>query len=270
MRFWLGKTTLLCRLQARGVDTMTRMPSPTFFTRAFAAFLTAVLLVGCGTLDVPRADNYPASGQKKARAVHHWDVLADDVASRVTSKIAAWPEGEHPIHVTVADDSSFNRGFIKLLRVHLLNRGVVLSTEPAAVELEVQTQLVQHEESVPRSLPVPVVGTILGTGVGVWRDWKTHYSDRVLLPGVATAIGLGAGLALDMATSYTQGAAAGGPTRTEVLITTTLKTKDRYLAGSADMYYIERADAVLYQPELPAPPPPLPAPLKTWRVVAPS
>lgn len=47
----------------------------------------------------------------------------------------------------------------------------------------------------------------------------------------------------------------GGPTRTEVLITTALKSGDRYLAGSADVYYIERDDAVLYQA-----PPPLP-----WR-----
>ena len=88
--------------------------------------LAATLLGGCGTLDVPRADNYPATGQKKARAVHHWDVLAGDVAARVAEKIASWPAGEYPIHVTVADKSSFNAGFLKLLTVHLLNRGVVL------------------------------------------------------------------------------------------------------------------------------------------------
>lgn len=268
MCFWSVNTTLLHRLHSLGADTMVRMSSPILHTRAIIALLAAVVLGGCGTLDVPRADNYAASGQKKARVIHHWDVLADDVASRVVSKIAVWPEGEHPIHVTVADESSFNLGFLKLLRVHLLNRGVVLSTVPTAVELEVQTQVVQHGASVPQSLPVPIVGTVLGTGVGVWRDWKTHYSDRVLLPGVATAIGLGAGLALDMATSYTQGAAAGGPTRTEVLITTTLKTQDRYLAGSADMYYIERDDVALYKPEPPPPPPPR-TPIKTWRVVEP-
>lgn len=85
--------------------------------------LAATLLAGCGTLDVPRADNHPATGQKKARAVHHWDVLAGDVAARVAEKIASWPAGEYPIHVTVADKSSFNAGFLKLLTVHLLNRG---------------------------------------------------------------------------------------------------------------------------------------------------
>ena len=83
--------------------------------------------------DVPRADSYPATGQKKARAVHHWDVLADDVAARVAGKIAAWPAGEHPIYVTVPDDSSFNQGFLKLLRVRLLDRGVALA--PGAYEV---------------------------------------------------------------------------------------------------------------------------------------
>ena len=244
------------------------MTSPYLRIPSVAALLAAVLLSGCGTLDVPRADNYPATGQKKARAVHHWDVLAGDVAARVADKIASWPQGEYPIHVTVADNSSFNLAFLKLLKVHLLNRGVAVSTVPTAVVLEVQTQLVQHESAVPRSLPVPVGGTLLGTGVGVWRDWKVHYADRTLLPGVATVLGVGAGVALDMAQLYTQGAAAGGPTRTEVLITTTLKSQDRYLAGSADMYYIEQADAVLYLPELP-PVAPTPTRVKTWRVVAP-
>ncbi len=231
-----------------------------------AAIVAVALLAGCGTLDKPRADNYPATGQKKARAVHHWDVLAGDVAARVAEKIAAWPAGEHPIHVTVADGSSFNQGFLKLLRVQLLDRGIPLSTGPAAVELEVQTQVVQHEAMVSGIPPIPLPLTILGTGVGVWRDWHVHYSNRNLLPGVATALGVGAGLALDMVRTHTQGAAAGGPTHTEVLITTALKTQDRYLAGSADMYYIEREDAVLYQPPLPSPPP---TPVKQWKVVAP-
>ena len=257
---------MLCRWRVTDATTIVFMSFPIFRIPVLVGSLAAALLGGCGTLDVPRADNYPATGQKKARAVHHWDVLASDVAGRVAEKIALWPAGEHPLFVTVTDNSSFNVGFVKLLKVHLLNHGVALSTVPTDTELEVQTQLVQHQTT-PQGLPLSVAGTALGTGVGVWRDWSVHYSDRVLLPGVATALGVGAGVALDLAHRHTQGAAAGGPTRTEVLITTTLKTRERYLAGSADMYYIERADAVLYQPEVP--PPPLPSPVKTWRVVAP-
>ena len=127
--FWVEKQALLPGLRGWYAATMRAMPSCTFRTSS-AAFLAALLLAGCGTLDVPRADNYPATGQKKARAVHHWDVLANDVAARVAEKIAAWPAGEHPIHLTVTDKSSFSQGFLKLLRVQLLNRGVTLATGP--------------------------------------------------------------------------------------------------------------------------------------------
>lgn len=235
--------------------------------RLAALLLALAAVAGCSTLDVPRADNYPASGQKKARALHHWDVLARDVARRVAEKIASWPPGEHPIEVGAAGASSFNQGFVKLLRVHLLEQGVALSDGPAAVRLEVQTQVVQHGSSDQLNSPVPLPLTVLGAGVGVLYDWQTHYADRHLLPGVATGAGLGLGLALDLARYHTQGAAAGGPTRTEVLVSTWLKSGGQLLAGSADMYYIERADAPLYLDEAPPPPPAPPA--KVWKVVTP-
>lgn len=226
------------------------------------AVLAAALLAGCGSLDVPRADNYPATGQKKARSVHHWDMLAEDVATRVAGKIAGWPADEQTIHVTAPDNASFNQGFLRLLRVRLLDKGVALAAGPSAVELEVQTQVVQHFDRDLLNAPLPLPATMLGAGIGVWRDWDTHYRDRVFLPGATTAIGLGAGLALDLVRRHTEGTAAGGPTRTEVLITTALKTRERYLAGTADMYYIERAETALYQP--PPPPPPV---VHQWKVV---
>lgn len=263
---WTENTALLCPLLVVTVATMTYMSSPHLHRGSVqpliaSAFLAVALLAsGCSTLDVPRADNYPATDQKKARAVHHWDVLADDVAARIAGKISDWPAGEHPIHVSVASDSSFDQGFRKLLIVRLLDRGVVLSTNPAAVELAVEAQLVQHEAAVQNRVVMP--WTRLAAGIAVARDWAVHS------PGTASGIagGLALGLAMDAAQLSTNGAAAGGPTRTEVLITTALKSGDRYLAGSADVYYIERDDAVLYQ----APPPLAPlAPVKTWKVVTP-
>ena len=111
-----------CAVRGGGLgSTIARMAFFTFSSAAVrrvgvcsAGVLVAALSVGCSTLDVPRADNYPATGQKKARAMHHWDVLADDVAQRVAEKIAAWPQGEEPIYVSVPDQSSFNQSFLKL------------------------------------------------------------------------------------------------------------------------------------------------------------
>lgn len=227
--------------------------------------LTAALWAsGCSTLDVPRADNYPATGQKKARAVHHWDVLADDVAMRIADKISAWPADEHAIYVVPAavPETSFNQGFRKLLITRLLDRGVFLSSEPTAVALSFDTQLVQHPEPVSNHVLLPWTG--LGAGVAVVRDW-TAYSHSPFSVGASA---LATGAVLDASRLLTDGAAAGGPTRTEVLITTSLESGNRYLARTADVYYIAANDALLYAVPAPPPPPP-PTPLKTWRVVAP-
>lgn len=230
-------------------------------TVARPALLGLLLLaVGCSTLDVPRADNYPASGQKKVRAVHHWDVLAGDVAARIADKISEWPAGEHLLYLSAPPAGSFNQGFRKLLMAHLLERGVALSTEPTAVQLHIETQVVQHEAAAHNSAGLPY--TRLAAGVAVARDIAVHAQSAP--SGIAA--GLALGMALDAATLYTDGAAAGGPTRTEVLVTTSLESGGRYLASTADMYYIERAEAGLYRN---APPQaPLPA-LTTWQVVKP-
>lgn len=236
-----------------------------------AAAAAVLLLAGCSSLDVPRADNYPATDQKKARAVHHWDVLADDVANRIAGKISAWPAGEYPIYVapSAAGDTSFNNGFRKLLITRLLDRGVTLSTQPAAVTLTFETQLVQHEARLVSMGPMP--WTRLALGVGVARDWYLYHQSAGSMLGGVVALG-----AITDLTQYAiSGPAAGGPTRTEVLITTSLESTDRYLARTADVYYIEQEDSGLYKAKAPEPPPPPPAapppptPVKTWRVVAP-
>lgn len=230
----------------------------TFVRSAVWALL--LLAAGCSTLDVPRADNYAASGQKKVRAVHHWDVLAGDVAQRIASKISEWPSGEHPIYIVPPLESSFNQGFHKLLIAHLLEHGVMLSTEPSAVQLHFTTQLVQHGASAENSVDLPY--TRLAGGVAVARDIAVHAQSAA--SGIAT--GLGLGIALDASRLYTDGAAAGGPTRTEVLVTTSLESRGRYLASTADMYYVERAEAALYRSASPPGPPLL---VKNWQVVKP-
>ena len=233
-------------------------------TAAAAAVAALVLLGGCASLDIPRADHYPATDQKKARAVHHWDVLADDVAHRIAEKISAWPAGEYPIFVAASPgDSSFNNGFRKLLITRLLDRGVTLSTQPAAVTLTFETQLVQHEARVNSTGPLP--WTRLALGVGVARDWYLYQQSAASVLAGITALGV----VTDLTQYAIRGPAAGGPTRTEVLITTSLESGDRYLARTADVYYIEPEDSTLYRARAAEPPMPPPTAVKTWRVVAP-
>lgn len=232
--------------------------------RLLPPLLVTAALAGCTSLDVPRADNYPVSSQKKARAIHHWDVLAEDVAQRVTAKIGDWPAGQYPIYIPPAGDADFNQGFRKLLITRLVERGITVSTQPTPIELVVDVQLVQHQAGLWGGNRPAMPATRLSAGVAVARDWYTYTQSAA---SVVTGV-LATSVMLDAVQSAVNGPATGGPTRTEVLITTSLESGQRYLARTADVYYIEADDAPLYTPPTIAVLPP-PTPVKTWRVVTP-
>lgn len=206
--------------------------------RVLAACALALLAAGCAPLpaaqqDVPLDVAHAPSTQKTARAVHHWDVLAADVAAHVAVRLREWPEGQHPIHVAVAPhESGFNRGFRELLVTRLVELGIAVSTEPTAVNLQVKTQLVQHHAGA-----APTGGGLrLAEGVQVRRD----------------AAGV------EPAATWEQ----VHPMRTEVLVVTSLEHEGRALVRTSDMYSIAQADAPLYLPR-----PPAPVTVRTWQVV---
>lgn len=119
---WLGYKALLCS----------------------AVVLAATALTGCVTADIPQGAVHPETSQKRVRAVHHWDVLAHDVAGQVAAKVAHWPADQHPIFVEVQGQSGFEKGFRQLLMTQLVDKGVNLSTTPVPVTLNVAVQVVQH------------------------------------------------------------------------------------------------------------------------------
>lgn len=234
----------------------------TFPAAGRLALLAALLaqLGACTTLDVPKADNYPVSSQKKARAVQHWDVLAEDVAARVAAKLQAADATATPVYVAPLPDTSFGQGFRSLLLARLADKGLRLTAQPGGMQLEYEAQLIEHGAALPSNLPLPA--TTLAGGIVVARD-LLHY-EHTVASGILGALAIGG--AIDAASWVRQGSAAGGPTRTELLISTALRQGETYLARTADIYYIEGADASLYRP---APPPAAATSLKAWKVVGP-
>ena len=215
--------------------------------------LGALLTTACATqtLDVPRADNYPVSAQKKARAVHHWDVLAEDVAGRIAEKLQPKYAGQ-PLYVQAAGDSAFMQGFRKLLINQLVSRGMEVATQPTgALQVKLDAQLVRHNSKAGNS--VQLKATSLAAGIAVIRDLTFQHSATAY-----TLIGLGAAAGLDAANLALNGSASGGPTRTEVLVTTTVEAAQRYLVSTSAVYYIESEDASLYKAQ---------DPLHNWKVV---
>ncbi|WCM94693.1 hypothetical protein M5C99_08300 [Acidovorax sp. NCPPB 2350] len=227
-----------------------------------AALGCAAWLAGCAAPpppDLPQPQAHEPSTQKTARAVHHWDVLAADVAARTASRLRDWPSGAHPIYVVPAEGEGggFGPGFRTLLVTHLVERGLAVSTQPSGVRLVVGVQLVQHV-ALPGTGARPV---LLGEGVSVARNASMENGDYLLAATAAPVVAPTA--------AASRQALARGPARTEILVTTSLEGEDRYLARTSDVYFIDQADAALYLPAPPASVGPPPVAVKTWQVVAP-
>jgi hypothetical protein len=195
-----------------------------------------IVLAGCAS-QVPLADNYPISSQKKARAVHHWDVLAEDVTTQtfIAMRRAGIAEGT-PLYVAEpADNSVFGKAFRTLLITRMVGRGLPVQSEPDpdAIELQYETQLVRHNSS--RYAHVPGTFTTLAAGIWVVRD--LIIGDTAAMP---------AGLALGALADYGAGHASGGPTATELLVTSSISLENKYLMRKSDIYYIEDADVSLF------------------------
>lgn len=231
-----------------------------------AALAAATSLSGCSTLNVPTAEAYPSSGQHKARAVHHWDLLADDVAARIVAKARAGDMLTQAFHLLPAEYTPFNRAFGDLLLTRLVNQGMVIATVPnpghnAGAFIRYDAQVVAHASRGRNSTELPI--TSLAVGVAVLRDSWLH------VPTTASGAiaGLATGLVADVSSKVMSGSASGGPTRTELLVSTSLELGQRFVGRTSDIYYIEPDDVGLFIPAPPPPPPPPPAPVKNWQVV---
>lgn len=214
---------------------------------AIIATLTACTTA---TLDVPRADNYPVSSQQKARAAHHWDVLAADVATRIAEKTQNRISTDQAIYVVPATDSAFDKGFRNLLITRLVEKGIPVAVRPGSLRLNIETQVIKHNSNAGNAIQYPM--TTLAAGIAVARDLTFSHAAATY-----SLIGLGAAAALDSTNLALNGKASGGPTRTEVLVTTSLESANQYLARTSDLYYIEREDSALYAIDA----------MKTWEVV---
>lgn len=95
---------------------------------------------------VPVPNAYPLSTQQKMQAVHHWGVLAEDVAGIFAERMAElFPEQQDPIYVAPGGTTPFAKGFRELLITKLVERGLSVSTHhKAPLVLVFETQLVKH------------------------------------------------------------------------------------------------------------------------------
>jgi uncharacterized lipoprotein YajG len=217
-------------------------------TKLALSVAAALSLTACAntTSQVPLADSYPYSTQQKMQAAHHWDVLAEDVATRLNNHFQQANLLNHPINVIPSNDSPFQSGFEDLLISQLVNHGFdIRDNNSEALKLKFDTQVVSHSD---RGYIRPKNGaytTLAMLATGVWAavniaDNSTAVKDALIATGV-----IGTGVALD--------ATAGNInsiSNKEVIINVSLMEGEKYLMRKSGIYYINEPDDHHYKAPL--------------------
>lgn len=217
--------------------------------RRYALLIPAITaMFGCAS-PVPVAENFPLSYQKVARTAHHWDVVADDVVSQTLQAISEKQQLQgRGIFVPAGRSTAFNTAFRDLLITRFVDSGAAVSVcrnAPGAkggfamdspdVEVQYETQIISHADQPPYYRPGEL--TILASGVAV--------AYNVAAASLTRAQGTGAVIGLAALADWGLGHVAA-PTRTEVIVTTTIAERNRFVVRRSDIYYVPDGDAKLF------------------------
>jgi len=210
------------------------------------------LLTACASSPIPVSENFPLTVQPKVRSAGHWNLLSKDVIAQTLETLSK-TGSTAPLYVALPErHSEFDRAFREFLITELVKAGrVVLQKPDNAVEVSYQTQVVRHQSFRPHFVPGGL--TMLTAGLYAMYGLRAEYIDAKLAGGLAlAAVG-------DTIASIN----SGGPTHTELILTTTVTNSGRYLARKTDVYYVEEDDVMLFAALLP------PRAPKTVKVVGP-
>ena len=197
----------------------------------------AAAMAGCANSPIPLAENFELTTQKKVRSAGHWELLSRDVIEQTA--MAMEQAGIAPgvdLYVSLpANPSHFDKAFREFLITELVAAGKSVRMSPeGAVRVSYDTQVVRHESHRPHFVPGQF--TMITGGLYAMYGLRAEHLDARLA----------AGLLLAGAADYAASVNTGGPTHTEVILTTTVSSGDRYLVRKTDVYYLEDSDAFLF------------------------
>lgn len=207
---------------------------------ALTAVLLSLLIAGCAR--IPEPVGYHFTTQPKMQAAYHWVVLASDLANRINNQLILSDYARTPVYVratcgdedttcTDQETNTFSEAFRDLLITELVRFGVPVRQTPdeESITVHYKVQLIYHNTW---RLPTvqPGMLTAIATGIMVLRN-APHELQTIA----------GVGL-LDL-----MNASAVTGSSHEVIITTSMITKGKYLFRASDLYYINDRDAGQYR-----------------------
>jgi hypothetical protein len=196
----------------------------------------AALLTGCALSPIPVSANFPLTVEPKVRSAGHWNLLSNDVVKQTLESLNTLGVTGNLYVGLPANATSFDKAFQQFLITDLVKSGRVVMQSPGqALEVSYQTQLVRHNS--PRPHFIPGIYTMITAGLYAAYGLGTGTNGQQMLGGLGLAGGA----------DFVSSEYSGGPTNTELILTTTIASGGRYLVRKTDVYYIENADVNLMQ-----------------------
>ena len=196
------------------------------------------ILAGCATKSpIPLAENFELTVQPKVRSAGHWDLLSRDVVAQTLQTLdKAGIEPHSQLYVALPPNpSEFDQAFREFLITKLVQRGAAVQQMPGqSLDVTYHTQVVRHNSARPHFIPGQF--TMLTTGLMAAYGLSHEHIDMQLLATVGLAAAIDYGASVN----------SGGPTNTELILTTTVTRGGQYVARKTDVYYLENADTPLF------------------------
>ena len=195
-------------------------------------------MVGCASrAPIPLAENFELTVQPKVRSAGHWELVSRDVVAQTLAtldKVGVAPGT--PLHVAPPlNPSSFDLAFRAFLITKLVQSGAPVQQMPGqTLDVTYHTQLVRHNSERPHFIPGQF--TMIAAGLMAAYGLRHEHLDAQLL----------ATLGLTAAADYGASINSGGPTNTEMILTTTVTRGGQYIVRKTDVYYLENADTPLF------------------------
>lgn len=202
----------------------------------------SLLLSGCTApySETPRATNAPNENQLKLQAASHWQLIAQDAASRLTASLEKAPLYVHQDDV----QSPFEKAFTQQLISSLISAGYPVmknANHPNTLTVKVSAQALDFSPGRKQGRSSIGAPTLLAAGLWAVGEAVT------MAPGDAAGTVVLGGLALTEAHQWFASEYASGATpRTEIIVTTQVASTDRYMAQVTSAYYTTESDYRLY------------------------
>ncbi|MBK6568720.1 MAG: hypothetical protein IPG19_08045 [Burkholderiales bacterium] len=197
----------------------------------------AAVLAGCASSPIPVSANFPLTVEPKVRSAGHWGLVSNDVAKQTLESLSKLGVSGNLYVALPANPTAFDRAFNNFLITDLVKAGRVVQQSPdQALEVSYETQVVRHNSPRPNFLPGRFTMITAGLYAAYGLGLNPNVGDK-MAGGLAAAVGA----------DYIASESSGGPTATELILTTTIASGGRYLVRKTDVYYVEEADTTLLQ-----------------------